>query len=92
MRFRDRILHLAMAFLLPVVCLASMLAFTIASVRFGESDRAIIWAEGSEAQMLQLSRRVADTAQFPDGRYAGPDKIPPASRWLRARSQGVLHR
>ena len=70
MRIRERALPLLVSLLLPALALSLLLAFTIGAVVFAANDRAILWAEGTPAQLGEMQRRVADNPWFKHGRVA----------------------
>lgn len=68
MRIRDRAKALLQSLLLPVLAVALLAAFTIATVTLSANDRAIVWAEGTPAQLDQMQHRVSSNAWFGHGR------------------------
>ncbi|MFY2764943.1 type II CAAX prenyl endopeptidase Rce1 family protein [Arenimonas sp. MALMAid1274] len=57
--------RLALALLLPVAHLALTVFFIFASLQSATQDRAVIWAEGSPAQLAALGAKVQGNGQFP---------------------------
>lgn len=83
MRIRERASPLLLSLLLPALAMALLLAFTVGAVMFAANDRAILWAEGTPAQLGEMQRRVADNPWFKHGRIARAtirNPLPPECR------------
>ena len=59
---------LAQSLLLPVMAVGLLALFTIGAVMLSANDRAIVWAEGSPAQLTEVQRRVSSNPWFKHGR------------------------
>lgn len=68
MRTRDRAKALLQALLLPIAAVSLLALFTIGAVMLSANDRAIVWAEGTPAQLHQMQERVAANPWFKNGR------------------------
>lgn len=80
MRIQDRAIALLQSLLLPIVAVALLTLFTIGTVMLSANDRAIVWAEGSPAQLAEMQRRVSSNPWFKRGRArtANPTRPLPA--------------
>lgn len=59
---------LALSLLLPAVYLASVVGFTLATLRVGDNDRAIVWVAGTPAQLAAASLSLQANEWFTDVR------------------------
>ena len=80
MQTLERLKALLLSVLLPVAALGLLALFTIGSVTLGANDRAIVWAEGTPAQLQEMSRRISANPWFKHGRARqASDALPPPS-------------
>jgi len=78
--FLMRLGLLALAILMPLLAGTVLVFFATTSVMVGDTDRAIVWAEGNRSQIETLRQRVGDSPWFPNGRTRAPDAdnpVPP---------------
>ena len=69
MRIQDRAKALLQSLLLPALAVALLALFTIGAVMLSSNDRAIVWAEGTPAQLGEMQRRVLANPWFKHGRH-----------------------
>ena len=81
MRTRDRATALMLSLLLPLAAVALLVAFSVGTVVLAEQDRAIVWAQGTPAQLAEMQRKVLANPWFGNGRSALPSAL-----YLRTRS------
>ncbi|MBW8366844.1 MAG: CPBP family intramembrane metalloprotease [Arenimonas sp.] len=74
---RDRAKALLQSLLLPVAAVTLLTLFTIGAVMLAANDRAIVWAEGSPAQLEEMESRVLANPWFKHGRSRAADDIHP---------------
>lgn len=72
MTLSRKLQFLAMSLLLPVVLLACTHVFVAALMRVGDSDRAIVWAQGETSAIAAVRQRVQSNEDFRDGRVEIP--------------------
>jgi len=64
---------LTLAIAMPLLAGSVLAFFATSSVMVGDTDRALVWAEGNRSQIETLRQRVADSPWFPNGRTRAPD-------------------
>ncbi|TNJ34590.1 CPBP family intramembrane glutamic endopeptidase [Arenimonas terrae] len=72
MTLRRKLQLLAMSLLLPAVLLACTHVFVAALMRVGDSDRAIVWAQGEPSAIAAVRRQVESNQDFRNGRVEIP--------------------
>jgi membrane protease YdiL (CAAX protease family) len=72
MTLRRKLPLLAMSLLLPAVLLACTHVFVAALMRVGDSDRAVVWAQGDAATIAAVRQRLQSNEDFRDGRVEIP--------------------
>ena len=72
MALHRKLLLVAMSLLLPAALLACTHVFVAGLVRVGDSDRAIVWAQGAPSAIAAVRRGVENNAVFRAGRVAAP--------------------
>ena len=72
MTLRRKLPLLAMSLLLPAVLLACTHVFVAALMRVGDSDRAIVWAQGETSAIAAVRRQVESNPDFRHGRVEIP--------------------
>ena len=77
MRTRDRATTLMLSLLLPLAAVALLVAFSVGTVVLAEQDRAIVWAQGTPAQLAEMQRKVLANPWFGNGRSALPSAHAP---------------
>ena len=77
MRTRDRAKAVLLSLLLPFAAIALMVVFSIGTVMLADQDRAIVWAEGTPAQLDDMQRKVLANPWFGNGRAALPSSRAP---------------
>lgn len=69
---------LAVALLLPMAYVACVIAFTMASMRLADSDRALVWITGTPAELAAASLSLQSNPWFPEVRVlAASASLPP---------------
>lgn len=82
-----RLALLGLAALLPLLAGSALVFFAASAVMVGSSDRALVWADGSQDQIDSMSHRIAGDPWFPQGRTRAPDTANP----LPAGCLGTAH-
>lgn len=72
MALRRKLLLVAMSLLLPAVLLACNHVFVAGLMRVGDSDRAIVWAQGAPSAIAAVRADIENNAVFHAGRVATP--------------------
>ena len=68
MRTRERVTAVLLSLVLPALAFVLLLAFTHLTVTLATYDRALVWVEGTPAQLDEMQRRVASNPWFGHGR------------------------
>lgn len=93
-KFWSRLALLGVAVSLPVLAGFVLVFFAATTVMVGSSDRALLWAEGSQGELDALGDRVTHSPWFPQGRMrAAAADVPsptPCGRDAREYSFGGL--
>ncbi|MCX7033547.1 MAG: CPBP family intramembrane metalloprotease [Arenimonas sp.] len=67
-RLRDRAILLVQSMMLPLLGVGLLVSFAMGTVMLSANDRAILWAEGTTAQLAVMQDRVAANPWFKHGR------------------------
>lgn len=87
MQIKARATAMLQSLLLPVAAVALLAVFTIGAVVLSANDRAIVWAEGTPAQLQQMQHRVSANPWFKHGRSRQADEHNPLPPECRAGAQ-----
>lgn len=74
MALRRKLVLLAMSLLLPATLLACSHVFVLGLMRVGDSDRAIVWAQGAPSAVEAVRTRITSNEVFRAGRVAIPGR------------------